>query len=62
MGAYDFYSEIEFEPFEVRKPKKKKKVKKFFKKLGSRVIGIALSTISQMALRWFDKKLKMVFA
>lgn len=70
MGSYDYYSENEFEHFETgKKSKKKSKRKKFFKKakkflknLSYRVIDTALSTIAQIALRFFDQKFKTKFA
>lgn len=71
MDYYSYYSEREFEPFEdssksTEKSKKKKKfwkkVKKFFVKLRDKVIDAAISTMSQMALRFFDKKMEKAFA
>ena len=67
MDFYDYYSEREFEPFKKGKRSKKKKkffkkAKKFFKKFRNKVIDMVLSTVSQMALRFFDKKLEKSFA
>lgn len=71
MDFYDFYSESEFEPIKnskkaQKKSKKKKKffkkIKKFFKKFRDKVIDMALLTMSQIALRFFDKKFEKAFA
>lgn len=70
MGFYDDYPQEEFEPLkEFKKAKKKKKrkkllkkAKKFFKKFRSKACDIILSTMSQMVLRFFDKKLERAFA
>ncbi len=71
MGIYDYYSESEFEPFEYikrgkKKSKKKKKflkkIKKFFKRFRNRAIDMVLSTMSQVVLRYFDKKFERAFA
>lgn len=71
MNSYDSYPESEFEPFEYskkgkKKSKKKKKflkrIKKFFKRFRNRAIDVILSTMSQMALRFFDRKLEKAFA
>lgn len=71
MNYYEYYSTGKFEPFEdnskfTEKSKKEKKfrknVKKFFIKLLDKVIDAAISTISQVVLRYFDKKFEEAFA
>lgn len=71
MNFYGFYPKSEFEPLaDSKKSKKKskkqkkffKKAKKFLKKLRGRVVNMILSTVSQMALHFFDKKLEKAFA
>lgn len=66
---YSYYLASDFEPFRYskkgKKPKKKKiwkKIKKFFKRFRNRAIDMVLSTMSQMVLRFFDKKLERAFA
>lgn len=68
--AYNYYFEGEFEPLGDSKKTKKskakkrflKKAKKFFRKLCDKVVNTVLSTFSQMALHFFDKKLEMAYA
>lgn len=71
MSFYDYYSESEFEPFNYsrkgkkkskKKKKLKKRIKKFFKRFRNKVIDMILSTVSQITLRFFDKKLEKAFA
>lgn len=71
MNYYDYYLESEFEPFKYRKKGKKKskkkkkflkRIKKFFKRFRNKAIDMILSTMSQIALRFFDKKLEKAFA
>jgi hypothetical protein len=65
---YNYYFGGEFETFKkskwMKKPKKKlwKKTRKFFKKLCNKVIDMFLSTASQIAIRFFDKKFEKAFA
>lgn len=70
MGLNDYYPESEFESFGGNKKRKKskkkkkflKKTKKFFRKLCDKVVNTVLSTVSQMALHFFDKKLEKAYA
>lgn len=68
---YNYYFEGEFETFKKskwrkKKPKKQrkllKKAKKFFKRLSKKVFNMVLSTASQIAIRFFDKKFEKAFA
>lgn len=67
---YNCYFDSEFELFEkgkkVKKKSKKKKffkkVKKFFKKFRGKIVDKVLSTVSQIAIRYFDKKFEKAFA
>lgn len=67
---YNCYFEGEFEPLrdstktKKSKAKKKflKKAKKFFRKLCDKVVNTVLSTLQQMTLRFFDKKLEKAYA
>lgn len=67
---YNCYFEGEFEPLgdskKTKKSKEKKrflkKAKKFFRKLCDKVVNTVLSTFSQMALHFFDKKLEKMYA
>lgn len=67
----DYYFGGGFEPFGISKKTKKKakkkkklfkKMKKFFKKVRDKVIDTILSTFSQIALSFFDKKFEKAFA
>ena len=67
--AYNDYFEGEFEPLGDSKKTKKskakkflKRTKKFFRKLCDKVVNTVLSTFSQMALHFFDKKLEKAYA
>ncbi len=70
MNFYDYHSENEFEFFKddqnfVKKSRTKKfwkKTKKIFIRILDKVVDMVLSTMSQIALRYFDKKFEKSFA
>lgn len=71
MNFDGYYSESKFEFFDNNKKSKKKskkqkkffkKTKKFLKKVRGKVVTMILSTVSQMALHFFDWKLKKAYA
>lgn len=70
MNYYDYNTENGFEFFNddqnsVKKSKPRKfwkKTKKFFRRVLDKVVDTILSTVSQIALRYFDKKFEKSFA
>ena len=70
MNYYDYQKENQFEFFNddqnsVKKSKSRKfwkKTKKFFRRVLDKVVDTILSTVSQIALQYFDKKYEKSFA